>query len=135
MPISRRSWLQSGWLASLLGCAPQTATEPAKPTVYERLGLRPILNFRGTHTTLGASKQWQETFAIQAEAARQYIVLEELQNAQASGDLAETADVEQLANFLTGVLVGLNLFVRVTPSRAAVNAYIQQALACLDNPA
>ena len=83
MQISRRHWLQSGWLATLLGCAPETAPAPtpAGPTVYERLGLRPILNFRGTHTTLGASKQWQECFEVQAEAAREYIVLEELQEA------------------------------------------------------
>ena len=82
MPISRRHWLQSGWAASLLGlsgCAPEQAS--AGPTVYQRLGLRPIVNFRGTHTTLGASKQWQECFQAQAEAAREYIVLEELQEA------------------------------------------------------
>lgn len=79
MQISRRRWLQSGWLASLWGCAPEPPLP--KPTVYERLGLRPILNFRGTHTTLGASKQWQECFEVQAEAAREYIVLEELQEA------------------------------------------------------
>jgi L-seryl-tRNA(Ser) seleniumtransferase len=82
MPISRRRWLQSGWVASLFGfsgCAPEPAA--AGPTVYQRLGLRPILNFRGTHTTLGASKQWQECFQAQAEAAREYIVLEELQEA------------------------------------------------------
>jgi L-seryl-tRNA(Ser) seleniumtransferase len=79
MPISRRRWLQSGWLASLWGCAPETA--PAKPSVYERLGLRPVLNFRGTHTTIGASKQWRECFEAQAEAAREYAVLEELQEA------------------------------------------------------
>ncbi|MEZ5366871.1 MAG: aminotransferase class V-fold PLP-dependent enzyme [Bryobacterales bacterium] len=84
MPISRRHWLQSGGLASLMGisaCAPKAAETASGPTVYERLGLRPILNFRGTHTTLGASKQWQECFQAQAEAAREYIVLEELQEA------------------------------------------------------
>ena len=84
MPFTRRRWLKSGWLASLLGfsgCAPEPATQAAGPTVYERLGLRPILNFRGTHTTLGASKQWQECFQAQAEAAREYIVLAELQDA------------------------------------------------------
>ncbi|MCB1021974.1 MAG: aminotransferase class V-fold PLP-dependent enzyme [Acidobacteria bacterium] len=84
MPISRRHWLQSGGLASLMGisaCTPKAAETASGPTVYQRLGLRPILNFRGTHTTLGASKQWQECFQAQAEAAREYIVLEELQEA------------------------------------------------------
>ncbi len=79
MSISRRRWLQTGWLASLVGCAPEPP--PPAPSVYERLGLRPIVNFRGTHTTLGASKQWRECFEAQAEAAREYIVLEELQEA------------------------------------------------------
>ncbi len=82
MLTSRRRWIQGGWLASLSGLFPALAPAAAsKPTVYERLGLRPVVNFRGTMTTLGASKQWQECFEAQAEAASEYIVLEELQEA------------------------------------------------------
>ncbi len=40
-----------------------------------------MLNFQGTFTTIGASKQWPELFRAQAEAAREYVVLEELQEA------------------------------------------------------
>ena len=80
---SRRHLLQGGWLASLAGLVPgfASAAPSKKPTVYEKLGLRPVINFRGTMTTLGASKQWQECFEAQAEAAREFIVLEELQEA------------------------------------------------------
>ncbi len=82
MLTSRRSWLQGGWLASVSGLFPALApAAPSKPTVYDRLGLRPVVNFKGTMTTLGASKQWQECFEAQAEAAREFIVLEELQEA------------------------------------------------------
>ncbi len=53
----------------------------AEPSVYKRLGIKPVINLRGTHTTIGASKQWPELFEAQAEAARDYVVLEELQDA------------------------------------------------------
>ena len=59
----------------------RAAAAPPGETVYEKLGIKPVLNFRGTYTTIGASKQWPELFAAQAEAARSYVVLEELQQA------------------------------------------------------
>ncbi len=59
----------------------RVAAAPPAPAVYEKLGIKPVLNFRGTYTTIGASKQWPELFAAQAEAARSYVVLEELQQA------------------------------------------------------
>jgi L-seryl-tRNA(Ser) seleniumtransferase len=52
-----------------------------KETVYQRLGIRPVINFQGAYTTIGASKQSPELFAAQAEAASQFVVLEELQEA------------------------------------------------------
>jgi len=77
--LTRRRWLQAlGSAAAGLAAAPAPAQQP---TVYERLGVRPVLNFRGTHTTIGASKQAPELFEAQAEAAREYVVLEELQGA------------------------------------------------------
>lgn len=80
---SRRRWLQGaglGWLAQLLPQSAAAAGDP-KQTVYQTLGLRPVINFRGSYTTIGASKQWPELFEAQAEAAREYVVLEELQQA------------------------------------------------------
>lgn len=81
MSASRRRWLQRMGLGSLTPLLPAAAQTAPKPTVYQRLGLKPVVNFRGTYTTLGASKQWPELFEAQAEAAREYVVLEELQEA------------------------------------------------------
>lgn len=90
---SRRHWLKGVGLGSLTQALP--AAEPTSPrrTVYERLGVRPVINFRGTYTTIGASKQWPELFEAQAEAAREYVVLEELQDA-IGRRLAELAGTE-----------------------------------------
>ncbi len=82
MHTSRRGWLQGGWLGSVAGLFPSSASSAErKNAVYDRLGLRPVLNFQGTHTTIGASKQWPELFEAQAQAAKDYVVLEELQSA------------------------------------------------------
>jgi uncharacterized pyridoxal phosphate-dependent enzyme len=49
--------------------------------VYADLGLRPVLNFQGPVTTIGASKMWPEIQGIMAEAAREFAVLEEVKDA------------------------------------------------------
>ncbi len=77
MGASRRSLLQ------LLGTWPlgrlrlSAAHKPAR--IYQQLGIRPVINFRGTHTVIGASKQWPELHALMAEASSEYVVLDELQ--------------------------------------------------------
>ncbi len=82
MHTSRRGWLQGGWLGSVASLFPYPASSAErKNAVYDRLGLRPVLNFKGTHTTIGASKQWPELFEAQTQAAKDYVVLEELQSA------------------------------------------------------
>ncbi len=78
---SRRSWLKGVGVGSLLGGLPAAKPASRAQSVYQQLGVRPVINFRGTHTTIGASKQWSELFEAQAEAAREYVVLEELQEA------------------------------------------------------
>lgn len=52
-----------------------------RPSVYADLGLRPVLNFMGPVTTVGASKMWPEIQGIMAEAARDFAVLEEVKDA------------------------------------------------------
>lgn len=47
--------------------------------IYERLGVRPIINARGTHTRLGGSLMAPEVLEAMREAAGAYIVLDELQ--------------------------------------------------------
>lgn len=51
------------------------------PGVYAELGLRPVLNFQGPVTTVGASKMWPEIQGIMADAAREFAVLEEVKDA------------------------------------------------------
>ena len=48
------------------------------PTLYQRLGLRPFINARGTITTLGGSIMPAPVVEAMAEAARQFVHLNEL---------------------------------------------------------
>ncbi len=83
MNTSRRNLLRgAGLLGSLAGLWPLSKLRaaghrPAK--IYEQLGLRPVINFQGTHTTIGASKVWPEIHEGMTEASREYVFLEELQ--------------------------------------------------------
>lgn len=47
--------------------------------IYGQLGIRPIINARGTHTRLGGSLMSAEVLNAMRDAARSYIVLDELQ--------------------------------------------------------
>jgi len=75
--------------------------------VYERLGVRPIINARGTNTRLGGSQMEQATIEAMSEAAQQSVPLEELQ-AAASKIIAEITCAE--AGYVTaGASSGLTL--------------------------
>ncbi len=94
MTASRRTFLGSIGVTSILsstpfsklfaGNAPFAETRYLGSTLrqnfYQQLGIRPVINFRGTHTVIGASKQWPELHEPMAEAARHYVMLEELQD-------------------------------------------------------
>lgn len=76
MSTSRRGWLGGSLLSFFAPAAPA-----ARSSVYADLGIRPVINCRGTHTVIGASKQWPELHEGMAEAARHFVVLDELQDA------------------------------------------------------
>lgn len=82
---TRRGMLRGFSLGSWLSLWPLSrsagAARPAPASVLKELGIRPILNFRGTHTTLGASKPWPDLQAQAAEITRHYVSLAELQDA------------------------------------------------------
>ncbi|PYV38160.1 MAG: hypothetical protein DMG06_26370 [Acidobacteria bacterium] len=82
MATSRRRLLKSFSLASLGRYCPVPAAAASKRSdnIYQLLGVRPLMNFRGTHTAIGASKQWPELHEAMAEAARYYVDLDELQD-------------------------------------------------------
>jgi seryl-tRNA(Sec) selenium transferase len=77
---TRRNVLQ---YAPLLGVWPFSGLSLGAKTTsgaLQQLGIRPVINCRGTHTVLGASKMWPELHEAMAEASRQYVVLDELQD-------------------------------------------------------
>jgi len=82
MSIHRRTFLGAAGAASLSRLSvPAPAAAAARPrNLYRELGIRPVINFRGTHTVLGASKQWPDLHEAMGEAAREFVVLEELQD-------------------------------------------------------
>lgn len=67
--------------------------------IYRRLGLRPVINARGSHTRLGGSLMPPEVVEAMREASGSYIVLEELQ-AKASEVIAKATGAE--AGMVTG---------------------------------
>jgi len=82
MTVSRRSLLKGVSLGSLSAMLPASLRPVVKRATdpYERLGIRPVLNFLGTHTTIGASKMWDDLHDAAAQASREYVVLEELKD-------------------------------------------------------
>lgn len=81
MAITRRNLLHG---SGLLGLWPfsklklSAATERSA-NLYQELGIRPVINCRGTHTVLGASKMWPELHAAMTEASHHFVILDELQ--------------------------------------------------------
>jgi L-seryl-tRNA(Ser) seleniumtransferase len=79
--ISRRRVIRSAELLGLLPFANGRGSANPSTGIYSRLGIRPVINCRGTHTVLGASKIWPELHEAMAEASREYVLLEELHDA------------------------------------------------------
>src|SRR4051812_2975765 len=77
MTATRRLLLQAAALMPLSKA--RAAGKPVR-SVYAQLGIRPIINFNGTQTVLGASKMWEDLHGPMAEAARDYVFLAELQD-------------------------------------------------------
>ena len=80
---NRRRIIQAvaaAWPFSRVGAAASAQVAAAAPGVYARLGIRPVINFQGTMTTLGASKMPPEVHAAMAEASRDYVMVEEVKD-------------------------------------------------------
>ena len=67
--------------------------------IYRRLGVRPIINARGTHTRLGGTLMRSDVLNAMREAAQAYVVLDELQD-RASEVIARATGAE------AGLVVG-----------------------------
>src|SRR4051794_1448467 len=69
------------------------------PGIYERLGLRTLINARGTHTRLGGTLMRPEVVDAMREAAGAYVLLDDLQD-KASEVIARATGAE--AGMVTG---------------------------------
>jgi L-seryl-tRNA(Ser) seleniumtransferase len=110
---SRRSFFRSGigsLLGSLLGGRASSglaAPAEARWNVYERLGVRPVINAVGTVTTLGGTLMPREVKQAMEEASRYFVPIHQLQ-AAVGRRLAELTGAE--AAFVTaGASAGLCL--------------------------
>src|SRR5919106_4294253 len=94
MKISRRSLMGAGAGATLAA----RASAASVPSVYQRLGVRPIINAVGTLTTLSGSLMLPEVKRAMEEASRSFVRIHELQE-KAGKRLAELTGAE--AAFVT----------------------------------
>jgi D-glucosaminate-6-phosphate ammonia-lyase len=90
MKTTRRRLLQSAAAAPALGAADSTRTN--SDAVYERLGVKPIINGMGTVTVLGGSLMPPEVVRAMDDAAKHFVHLPELQK-KAGARLAELLNV------------------------------------------
>src|SRR5690349_5207416 len=75
---SRRRVLRGAGLFGFLPFAKGKAAPNPSSGIYSRLGVRLVINCRGTHTVLRASKVGPELHEAMAAASSEYVMLEEL---------------------------------------------------------
>ncbi|MBI2686373.1 MAG: PLP-dependent transferase [Acidobacteria bacterium] len=96
MRPSRRNLLKSASIAGLpaataIAAAPAAAA--AVPDVYASIGVRPIINARGTFTIISGSTMLPEARTAMAEASQRYVHIDELMDA-AGARLAQLTGAE-----------------------------------------
>jgi len=81
-PITRRTALKAGAAVTLTGALGDAAhaSQPARQSVYEALGLKHVINAIGTVTNLGGSVMPPEVVAAWTNASRHFVNLVELQD-------------------------------------------------------
>lgn len=77
------------------------------PSLYQRLGLRPFINARGTITTLGGSVMSPRVAQAMVEASRQFVHLNEFQ--QKAGERIATLTGAEAAYICAGAASGMLL--------------------------
>src|SRR5262249_31953396 len=109
MHLHRRNLLHSIGLGSLGSLWPLSKLAAAGPAanIYQQLGIRPVINCMGAWTVIGASRQWSELHAPMAEASRQFVFLEELQ--EKIGDRLSKLIGSEAAMGTTGAAGGITL--------------------------
>ncbi len=90
-PFTRRNFLRQSALAGAVGAAgsllpsgayaeteASPAAVPVGPNLYEAIGVRPIINCKGTYTIISGSLTLPEVKQAMEEASRHYVHLDEL---------------------------------------------------------
>ena len=96
MTFSRRNLLQAGPLQRSV--RPARANAAGVPSIYQRLGVRPVINAVGTLTTLSGSLMLPEVKRAMDEASRSFVRIHDLQE-KVGQRLAEITGAE--AAFVT----------------------------------
>ncbi len=68
----------SGLLAGLAGRVPVLAAPRAEGNIYQRIGVQPVINCKGTFTIISGSQSLAEVKKAEEEASRYYVHLDEL---------------------------------------------------------
>ncbi len=88
--LSRRELFHGGWMAAAFGLLPRNralAAPAAAPTLslgrdlYQSIGVRPLINCKGTFTIVSGSQSLPEVKKAMEEASRHYVHLDELMEA------------------------------------------------------
>jgi uncharacterized pyridoxal phosphate-dependent enzyme len=93
MKTSRRKLLQTAGIAGLPAIAVAPAAAAAVPDVYTAIGVRPILNARGTFTIVSGSTMLPEARTAMEGASQRYVHMDELMDA-AGARLAKLTGAE-----------------------------------------
>lgn len=93
MKTSRRKLLQTAGIAGLPAIAVAPAAAAAVPDVYTAIGVRPILNARGTFTIVSGSTMLPEARTAMEGASQRYVHMDELMDA-AGAKLAKLTGAE-----------------------------------------
>ena len=93
---TRRDLIRHGGLAALLGAVAPSAADAALevgPNLYSSIGVRPVINAKGTFTIISGSLSLPEVKQAMMEASKQYVHIDELMDA-VGARIAEITDAE-----------------------------------------
>lgn len=105
---SRRNLFRTGGLIAASQAVGQTAPLEYSPRLYESIGVRPVINARGTFTIITGSQSLPEVKKAMEEASRHYVNLDELM-AGVGRRIAEITQAEH-AIVTNGCSAGLSHF-------------------------
>ncbi|MFN7923211.1 MAG: hypothetical protein U0Q16_24130 [Bryobacteraceae bacterium] len=94
--FSRRDVFRSGaWLAAMqtLGFKARAGSLEIGPNIFQSIGVRPLVNCKGTYTIISGSQSLPEVKAAMEAASRHYVHMDELMNA-VGARLAELTKAE-----------------------------------------